>query len=188
MWLVCKHTLPGHIQDFIHHYPMSFLAELFSIYWARMSPSLGLPWPCIWLCWRLTRTHLSSLLRYIWLAFFLSGVPQLLSLVWSTGFLSIHSSTVQKRYYWSQYRPQKNTTHHWSPPTDSNSLSVIISSVPYSLDGPPIKPMSLQFRGTSQVQLDDIIHRSPPSLTGMIYSERSHAGWHCLLCFLCTLA
>ena len=54
----------------------------------------------------------------------------------------------------SQYRPLRNTTHHWSTlgVADSNSLSVTIQPIPCPPSGPSVKSMSLQFRDKDVVR------------------------------------
>jgi len=74
------------------------------------------------------------------------------------------------KQYWSQYRPQRDTTCHQSSSehqaVDHYPLAVTIQPIPHPLDSPPIKSMSLQFgekdvvgdcvKGLTEVQIDHI--------------------------------
>ncbi|KAK4829762.1 hypothetical protein QYF61_006486 [Mycteria americana] len=69
---------------------------------------------------------------------------------------TVHVTNKDVKQRWSQHRPLRNATHHWSPlgyqAIDRNSLSVTIQPIPYPLSGPSVKSMSLQFRDKDVVQ------------------------------------
>ncbi|PKU36589.1 hypothetical protein llap_13111 [Limosa lapponica baueri] len=124
---------------------------------------------------RFAWAHLSSLSRPLCMASLPSSMltaPQLgvISNL-AEGVLNptVHVADKDVKQHQSQYRPLRNTTHHWSPlghqAIDRNSLSATIHPIPYPPSGPSVKSMSLQFRDKdimwdrvkcfAQVQVDD---------------------------------
>ncbi|KAK4810863.1 hypothetical protein QYF61_008835 [Mycteria americana] len=131
--LGCERTLLAHVQLFIHQYP--------SLYWNR-----GLPQPrCRTLhlallnLMRFTQAHFSSLPRSLWMTSRPSGVSTApLSLVSSANLLRVHSISLSM-----SLMKILNST---GPTVDRYPLDATIQPIPYPLNSPPIKSISLQFR------------------------------------------
>jgi len=83
---------------------------------------------------------------------------------------AVHITNKDDKQHWSQYRPLRNTTCHWSPlghrAVDQNSSSATTQPIPCPPSGLSIKSMCLQFRDKdalrdsvkcfAQVRVDDI--------------------------------
>ena len=69
---------------------------------------------------------------------------------------TVHVANKDVKQHWSQYRPLRNTTHHWSPlghrAIDHHSFSETIQPIPSPPSGSSVKPMSLQIRDKDVVQ------------------------------------
>ena len=88
---------------------------------------------------------------------------------------------------WSQQGPLRDTTCHWHPfghwTVGHYSLDATIQTIPYPLNSPPIKSISLQFRkkdvvgnhvkGLTEIQMDDI-HSSSLVHSGSHFITEGH--------------
>ncbi|KAK4826723.1 LOW QUALITY PROTEIN: hypothetical protein QYF61_010976 [Mycteria americana] len=172
--LGCERTLLGHVQLFIHQYPKVLLrrAALDHIIpqpvlkpriAPTQDPALGLAEP--------HEVHPGPLLQLVQVA--LDDIPSFWRVSCTTqlgvicklaeGALNITVNVIDEniQQHWSQYGPLRGTT-----PVDCYPLGATIQPIPYPLNSPPIKSISLQFRekdvvgdrvkGFTEVQIDDI--------------------------------
>ncbi|KAK4818676.1 hypothetical protein QYF61_017421 [Mycteria americana] len=135
--LGCERTLSAHIQLSVHQYTKSFSAGLLLI---TSSPSLCRTLHLALLnLMRFTQAHFSSLSRSLWMTSRPSGMSTApLCLVLSENLLRVHLISLSM-----SLMKILNST---GPTVDCYPLDVTIQPIPYPLNSPPIKSVSLQFR------------------------------------------
>ncbi|KAK4831239.1 LOW QUALITY PROTEIN: hypothetical protein QYF61_016471 [Mycteria americana] len=172
--LDCECTLLAHVQLFVHQYPQvlfhrAALNHIFSqpVLEPRIAPTqdpaLGFVEP--------HEVHTGPLLQLVQVP--LDGIPSFWHVSCTTqlgvicklaeGALHLAVNVIDENteQHWSQYGPLRDTT-----PIDCYPLDAPIQPIPYPLNSPPIKSISLQFRekdvvgdqvkGFTEVQIDDI--------------------------------
>ncbi|KAK4811013.1 LOW QUALITY PROTEIN: hypothetical protein QYF61_015717 [Mycteria americana] len=152
--LGCEHTLPAHVQLFVHQYPQVLFrrAALNHIIpqpvlklriAPTQDPALGLVEP--------HEVHTGPLLQIVQVP--LDDIPSFWRVNCTTQLgvicrlaegaldLAVYVTDENIEQHWSQYGPLRDTT-----PVDFHPLDFTIQPIPYPLNGPPIKFVSLQFR------------------------------------------
>ncbi|KAK4825745.1 LOW QUALITY PROTEIN: hypothetical protein QYF61_002184 [Mycteria americana] len=152
-FLHCECTLSAHVQLFIHQYPQGLLHRAAldhiipdDVLKARIVPAqdaaLGLVEP--------PEVHTGPLLQLVhvplddilsWCVNCTTQLGVICKLAEGALDLTVNVIDENIEWHWSQYRPLRDTT-----PVDCYPLGVTIQPIPYPLNSPPIKSVSLQFR------------------------------------------
>ncbi|KAK4831174.1 LOW QUALITY PROTEIN: hypothetical protein QYF61_015644 [Mycteria americana] len=150
----CKHTLLAHVQLFVHQYPQVLFrrAALDHIVpqpvlkpriAPTQDPALGLAEP--------HEVHTGPLLQLVQVP--LNDIPSFWCVNCTTQLgvicklaeraldLAVNVIDENIEQHWSQYRPLRDTAS-----VDCHPLDATIQPIPYPLNSPPIKSISLQFR------------------------------------------
>ncbi|KAK4829553.1 hypothetical protein QYF61_005222 [Mycteria americana] len=140
--LGCKHTLSVHVQLFIHQYPQPVLKPRIALTQVQ-DPAVGLVEP--------HEVHMNPFLKLVQVP--LGGIPSFWHVNCTTqlgvicklaeGALNLAVNVIDENseQHWSQYGSLRDTT-----PVDHYPLDGTIQPIPYPLNSPPIKSVSLQFR------------------------------------------
>ncbi|KAK4826701.1 hypothetical protein QYF61_010916 [Mycteria americana] len=164
-FLGCKCTLPGHVELLINQHPQVLLLRAaLNPFSAQPVFVLGIaPTQVQYLALDLVELHevrMGPPLKPV--KVLLDCIPSLQQVDRTTqlgvvgklaeGALNptVHVADKDVKQHWSQYRPLRNATRHWSPlghqAVECNSLSATIQPIPYPPSGPSVRSMSLQFR------------------------------------------
>ncbi|KAK4806258.1 hypothetical protein QYF61_013402 [Mycteria americana] len=154
-FLGCKRTLPAHVQFFIHQYPQVLLCRAAlnpfipqSVLISGIAPTqvqdlaLGLV--------ELHEVHMGPLLKPVKSINCTTQLGVFCKLAEGALNPTVYVVDEDIKQDWSQYGPLRDTTRYWFPlghwAIDRNSLDAAIQPIPYPLNSPPIKSLSLQFR------------------------------------------
>ncbi|KAK4818851.1 LOW QUALITY PROTEIN: hypothetical protein QYF61_020070 [Mycteria americana] len=190
--LGCERTLLAHVQLFVHQYPQvlfrrAALAHIIPqpVLKLRIAPTQD---PALGLI-EVHKVHTGPLLQLVqvplddissfWSVNCTTQLGVICKLAEGALDLTVNVIDENTEQHWSQYGPLRDTT-----PIDRYPLDVTIQPIPYPLNSPPIKSVSLQFRekdvvgdcvkGFTEVQIDDT-HRFTELRFGLsLPTQKSH--------------